>query len=355
MDITKLDKNMLGDGFEEEGLIFYPASTHPIKAFGIKASGEGFIRVDREIAAGISGGVSAMTNHLAGGRFIFKTNATKLAVKFRIPWDGVKVFNQANAGFDVYVRENGKQTLLHTYRPQEIDKDRYIKISRDLGEEKERELVLYTPAMAGLGSVFIGINADAYIKAPTPYTYETPIVFYGSSIVHGAQSYRPALAYPSMISRKYDIDIINLGYSGNAKGESAFAEYIKNIPMCAFVYDYDHNAPTPAHLRETHEPFYKIIREKNPDIPVIMITRPHFHEIPYEEAMERRDIVYATYENAKARGENVYFIDGGHFYDDFGGDDCVADDSHPNTLGFFAMAEKVSSVLEQALPIKKVK
>ena len=357
MDITALDKNMIGDGFVSDGLRFYAPQKSDINAHGIffyEKEGQ-YLRLDRELAASVNNGVNAMNNHLAGGRFIFRTNSTTLAIAFRIPWSGVTQFNQANAGADVYVRENGKQTLLHTYRPQGIDENRYIRISRRLGEKKERELVIYLPAMSGIANICFGIDEDAYIKRGDDYTYKPPIVFYGSSIVHGAQSYRPALAYPSIISRKYDIDFVNLGYSGNAKGEKVFADYIKTLDMSAFVLDYDHNAPTPEHLRETHEIFYRTVRQAKSDLPIIMITRPHYHEIPYEEAMERREIIYTTYKNAKARGENVYFIDGGHFYDDFGGDDCVADDSHPNTLGLFAMATKISEVLESALQLKKVK
>ena len=357
MDITAIDKNMLGDGFCADGLKFYLPRMTVMSVHGMHFydhEGGQYYRLDPNVAKEVNRGVNAMNSHLAGGRFIFRTDSTTLAIRFNIPWDGVKVFNQANSGIDLYVRENGKQKLLHTYKPTELDENRNINISRKLGEKKERELIIYMPAMAGIWNIYVGLDEDAYIKEPSQYTHTQPIVFYGSSIVHGAQSYRPALAYPSIISRKYDIDFLNLGFSGSAKGEQVFADYIKKLDMCAFVLDYDHNAPTPEHLRETHESFYKTVREANPDIPIIMITRPHFHEIPYEEAMERRDIIYTTYQNAKARGENVYFIDGGHFYDDFGGDDCVADDSHPNAIGMFAMATGVSRVLEEALGIKRV-
>ncbi len=356
MDITALDKNMLGDGFTEDGIRFYAPQSSPIRAHGIyfnEQEGQ-YLRLDRELAKTINNGVNAMNNHLAGGRFIFRTDSTRLAIRFRIPWEGVKAFNQANAGVDVYTRENGKQMLLRTFKPTDPDEKRYINICREFAPKKERELVIYLPAMAGISNISIGVDEDAYIKEADDYTYACPVVFYGSSIVHGAQSYRPALAYPSIISRKYDIDFVNLGYSGNAKGERSFAEYIGALDMCAFVLDYDHNAPTPEHLEATHEEFYKTVRAAKPELPIIMITRPHYHVLDYAEVVRRREIIRRTYENAKARGENVYYIDGGHFYDDFGGDNCIADDSHPNALGLFAMAEKISEVLEQAIDIKKV-
>ena len=357
MDITKIDKNLIGDSFEGEGLKFFSPETKPIKVFGGAYDTEynSYGRLPRSVALTVNHGVTAMYSHPSGVRFAFRTNASKIAVRFRIPWDGVKVFTQANAGFDLYVRENKRQRLFLTYRPKDIDEDRYINISRDIADPKEREYIFYAPYGAGIDDISIGINEEAYLKEADEYTYSQPVVFYGSSIVHGMHGARSGMPYPSIISRMYDIDILNLGFSGSAKGEETFAEYIKDLDMCACVIDYDHNAPTPEYLRETHEKFYKIIREANKDLPIIMITRPHFHAIPYEEAMERREIIYTTYKNAKDRGENVYFIDGGHFYDDFGYDDCIADDSHPNVLGLFAMATKVASVLEEALGLERIK
>ena len=55
------------------------------------------------------------------------------------------------------------------------------------------------------------------------------------------------------------------------------------------------------------------IREKNPDLPVIMATKT---DIPRSPAAEKsnaahRAVVYETYENAVKRGDrNVIFIDG---------------------------------------------
>ena len=350
MDITKLDKNMLGDGFEEEGLIFYPASTHPIKAFGIKASGEGFIRVDREIAAGINGGVSAMTNHLAGGRFIFKTNATKLAVKFRIPWDGVKVFNQANAGFDVYVRENGKQTLLHTYRPQEIDKDRYIKISRDLGEKKERELVINFPMRSGVKELYIGLDENATLSAPTDYTVTKPVVFYGSSITMGLCVSRPGCTYEAIMSQTLDFDFVNLGFGGGAKGEKAMAEYIAGLEMSAFVLDYDHNSPNPTHLKETQWEFYKTVRKSNPDTPIIMMSRPKYYLSDGEE--ERKAAIKDNYEKGIAEGDkNLYFIPGDTLMNELVRDCGTVDGIHPTDAGFFSMASVIMPLIKKLLAL----
>ena len=127
------------------------------------------------------------------------------------------------------------------------------------------------------------------------------------------------------------------------------ADFINTIPMKAFVYDYDHNAPTVEHLRDTHEAFFLRIREKNPLLPVIMMTRPG----KTEKFEERREIVRKTYENAIARGDkNVYFIDGQTFFGEKDRNLCLADNVHPNDLGFYRMAEVIEPVIKKVLGIK---
>ena len=56
-----------------------------------------------------------------------------------------------------------------------------------------------------------------------------------------------------MVSRYFESDFVNLGFSGNCKGEDLMAEYIASCDMSIFVYDYDHNAPSADYLRETQE------------------------------------------------------------------------------------------------------
>ena len=84
------------------------------------------------------------------------------------------------------------------------------------------------------------------------------------------------------------------------------AEYIAKLDMTAFVYDYDYNAPSVKHLRATHEPFFKLIREKQPNLPIIMASRPCEFRAGKEETAERFAIIKKTYDNAIAQGDGMY-------------------------------------------------
>lgn len=142
-----------------------------------------------------------------------------------------------------------------------------------------------------------------------------------------------------------DCDHINLGFSGNGKGELFIAEYIAGLDMSACVLDYDYNAPDEAHLKATHEPFFKAIRSKHPRLPVVFISSPNTALFT-----ERRAIIKQTYENAVSAGDkNVWFIGGETMYGVKDRDACIVDGTHPNDFGFMRMAKTIYPVLKKAL------
>lgn len=211
------------------------------------------------------------------------------------------------------------------------------------------EYELYFPILTPISALYIGLREGARILPPTDYVIQQPIVFYGSSITHGACALRPGNAYNAMISRRLCADYINLGFSGNAKGEPEMAEYIAGLSMSAFVLDYDHNAPNPAHLEQTHEPFFKTVRERQPDLPIVMVSRLNTQNNSLEDAL-RREIVWNTYLNARRAGdENVYLVDGSTFLLNDYADADLSDGCHPNDAGFVQMAERIGGVLRRAI------
>ena len=90
-----------------------------------------------------------------------------------------------------------------------------------------------------------------------------------------------------MLSRALDCDYINLCFSGSARGEQSVAAYIGSLDMSVFVLDYDHNAPDSDHLRRTHYNFYRTVREKRPDTPVIMVSKPDVLSVDPGPALPR--------------------------------------------------------------------
>ncbi len=354
MSLANFDHNMLPSTLEnEDAYDFYDASEAPFRICGLIKDTDGvFRRIPNEVAKTVSDGVVYTNGYTAGGRFIFRTNAKHLAIKTSMPlMELQRVVNFMNCcGADVYKYENGKQKLLRSITPEiDITKGGYS-AEVDLYDDTEKDIILYTSCHATLKDIFIGVPKGCYLReAENDYTYKTPVVFYGSSITQGASAGRGGISYSALLSQALDFDFINLGFAGNGKAEQEIADYVASLDMSVFVYDYDHNSPSLEHLKETHERMYLTFREKHPDTPVIMMSRPQYHQIGYEMVTKRFEVIKKTYENALARGENVYLIDGRHFYDKYGYSNCVQDNSHPNTLGHYAMYEAVLPVLKKCL------
>ena len=117
--------------------------------------------------------------------------------------------------------------------------------------------------------------------------------------------------------------------------------------MSVFVYDYDHNAPTPQFLKETHESMFNIIRNARPDIPIIMLSRPKIKLVSTD--VERMEVISQTYLNAKEKGDNnVYFLSGAQLME-MAGNDGTVEHTHPNAMGFFSMAKAVSEILKKII------
>ncbi|MBQ8807995.1 MAG: hypothetical protein IJZ81_01655 [Clostridia bacterium] len=354
MSLEKFDHNMLPSTLENEATYdFYNASEAPFRICGLIKDTDGvFRRIPDEVAKTVSEGVVYTNEYTAGGRFIFRTNARKLAIKTSMP----RMEFQCNVNFmnccgmDIYKHEDGGQKYLRAFIPRADITTGGFSLEADLLEEGEKDVIIYTSAHATLKDIFIGVPKGCFVREPKEcYTYENPVVFYGSSITQGTSASRSGVCYPTLLSQTLDFDFINLGFAGNGKAEKEIANYVSNLSMSAFVYDYDHNAPTVEYLRETHERMYLSVRRKHPHIPIIMMSRPQFHQIGLKEATERFEIIKETYDKARLRGENVYIIDGRHMYDKYGYDNCLQDNSHPNTLGMFAMYEAVLPILKECL------
>ena len=122
--------------------------------------------------------------------------------------------------------------------------------------------------------------------------------------------------------------------------------------MSAFVYDYDHNAPTVEHYEKTHARFFNELRSACPNLPILIMTKPDVANGPIEQRDRRRAIAYETYRKAIESGDkNVYFIDGQTLVEGRGKYACFVDTCHPNDLGFFRMANVVEPVLRKMLNI----
>lgn len=346
MDISEIDKNLTVCSALPDDVKWFDISENPFKLYGIMPQEEGFCRLPADLAKSVSPALYELSRNTAGGRLRFKTDSPYIAIKVKMGqtnhFSHMAFIN--SAGFDLY--ENGivGSRFAGAYVPPADVSVPYVS-SVYTGEHGLRDYTLNFPSYGSPLYVSVGLKAGSQLSKTDGYRNEKPAVFYGSSITQGACASRPGIIYQNYISRRYNLDYINLGFSGNGRAEDSVVEYMSGLDMCAFFSDYDHNAPDVEYLSNTHYKMYEKIRSAHGDIPYVMISKPDFENDP--NASLRREVVFESYMRAKKAGDkNVYYIDGQRL---FGGADrgnCTTDGCHPNDLGMYRFADAVMGQLE---------
>ena len=353
MRISDIDPNFrLSENIPAETK-FRSVWEEPFRIYGIASNAKGdFCRLPRELLSRCSEGIQRLAEYLAGACVRFSTDAESLAVV----WELVTSANMAHFapcgknGMELFEEtDSGTRHVANLLPALEdggacrLQQSSFVRLPGGM-----RSYVLYLPLYNGLKTLMLGLPQEALLAEGRTTRTEKPIVFYGSSVTQGACASKAGSCYTTLLARRLDAAQVNLGFSGNAKGEPELARYIASLDMSLFVYDYDYNAPSVEHLQATHEPFFRIIREAHPELPVVMISRFSGKWGPDTEA--RREIIRNTYLRAVEAGDrNVWFVDGQPLFGETDRDMCTMDNAHPTDIGFLRVADALEPLLREIL------
>ena len=234
-----------------------------------------------------------------------------------------------------------------------------IRYQVELFNTNDPKIAAYTinfPLYNGVNSVLIGLEEGSLVKEPLPFKRSGKIVVYGTSITQGGCVGRPGMAYTNILSRDLDMQFVNLGFSGNGKGEPALAHLITQISgKRCIILDYEANAGLS--IKETLEPFVDVLRDKHPAIPVLIVSKIRYAynqegSTSYKQWMELRDFQKELVDKRKGAGDkHIHFLDGSIILgEDY--DECTVDGVHPNDLGSFRIADALQPVIEGILTRK---
>lgn len=359
MNIADIDENLrINPTLDLPDVQWLDASEAPFRVYGAADPKVSFDRVPPDVAAvsakywGLGEGIRSLAQNTAGVRLRFATDSPYIAIsaKWRNQTQMPHMAFTGISGFDLYSCKEGVQNFVNSFCPPVNAPHGYDSKVDTLNGGVLTDYVLNFPLYNDVVTLAVGIQKGATLTAGTE-TYrlnELPVLFYGSSITQGGCASRPGTCYQGFVSRALNLNYINFGFSGSAKGEPPMTEYMASLPMSAFVCDYDHNAPDADFLNKTHYEVYRTVREKNPAVPIVLISRPNRGSA--EEVKKRRIVVADTYRRAVEAGDKqVCFIDGGSFFKGMAGDSCNVDGCHPTDLGFYFMAEGITPVLKEVL------
>jgi hypothetical protein len=299
----------------------------------------------------VTSNVWNLSRDSAGMMVRFKTDATAIHVHYKLrkatlgmphmPATGV-------SGVDLYARDaQGKWRWVQVTRPatQEVRAE----IIKDLAPGN-REYAAYLPLYNGVESLALGVPKGAKFEglAPRP----KPIVFYGTSITHGACASRPGMVHTAILGRRFDTPVVNLGFSGNGRMDAAVGDYLVKIDAAAYVIDCLPNMQ-PAQVREKCVPLVKQIRAAKPETPIILVEDRRFTNDWITPAKQKfhtdnHAALREAFETLQKEGvKNLSYIPGDALY----GTDTegATDASHASDLGFMRQADVMEPILRAAL------
>ncbi|MCF7763018.1 MAG: SGNH/GDSL hydrolase family protein [Verrucomicrobia bacterium] len=288
----------------------------------------------------------------SGGRIRFATDSRTIAVAARNP-DTSTMHHMTlvgQSGLDLYV--NGR--YLNSAWP---DKEGRIAREWTVGEDRIfREITLYLPLYKGIALEEIVIEPGSTLRPATPFSQIRPVVYYGSSITQGGCAENPGLSYQAIVSRRLNVDFINLGFSGNGLGDPDVATAIAEIDASCFVLDYWAN-PSPEVYRQTLPGFVQTLRAKHPQTP-ILIPGPYYFPAEAVDPKtksrqeEKRTIAREFVKARREAGDSaIAFVDGFGMLspDQVEG---LVDGVHANSIGFYFCANGLEPHLRKALRLQ---
>lgn len=214
-----------------------------------------------------------------------------------------------------------------------------------------RTYAAYLPLYNGVETLEFGFPEGSLVEPIAPRA-EKPIVFYGTSITHGACASRPGLCHPAILGRRLDRPVVNLGFSGNGKMEPEVAALLAELDPAIYVIDCLPNMSA-GEIRDRAEPLVRRIREARPDTPIVLVEdRTYSHAWIRESARTRhetsREALRSAFDRLVASGvTRLHYLPGA---DLLGADgEATTDGSHPNDLGFMRQADAFEPVLRRAL------
>jgi hypothetical protein len=312
-------------------------------------------RLPERMAPSLSEAVWYLAKQPAGSRLRFSTDSTELGIRVNYPeaagYVNMSIIGQM--GIDVYL----DGVYAKSFAPQAVTESQVGQCEQIVleGLEKEpREVCIYLPNYALVDVLAIGVSDDANLGEPTGYTVERPVAFYGSSITQGGCAGRSGMSYQAILGRMLDIDVVNLGLSGNGLGEPELAEAMAEIDASVYVLDFAVNLPDAAAVERVYAPFMKIIRDRRPDVPMICVTpifaSAEFYSQPTRERLGgMRDVVRKAVAERVVDGDQMLRLVEG--YSLLGPDipDGHVDGVHPNDIGFLAMADGLAPHVAELL------
>jgi GDSL-like Lipase/Acylhydrolase family/N-terminus of Esterase_SGNH_hydro-type len=311
-----------------------------------------FDRLPSSAEGKVTSAVWNLSRDSAGMMCRFKTDATAIHVHYKVRKENLGMPHMPASGVsgvDLYARDtDGKWKWVQVAKPDK--QESIVEIIKGLAPGS-REYAAYLPLYNGVEWMRIGVAKGSQFEGLTPRN-QKPIVFYGTSITHGACASRPGMVHTAILGRRLDMPVVNLGFSGNGRMDTAVGDYLCQVDAAAYVIDCLPNMQ-PADVSMKCIPLVQQLRSARPTTPIILVEDRRFTNEWITPAKRKfhddnHAALKAAYDQLLADGvKGLYYISGDALY----GTDTegATDASHANDLGFMRQADIFEPVLRAAI------
>jgi lysophospholipase L1-like esterase len=293
-----------------------------------------------------------LSRHSAGMCGRFMTDAPSIHVRYELLKERLAMSHMPATGargLDLYAQDaQGIDRWVAVVRPESQTVEKTL--AKDLAPGMRR-YSLYLPLYNGVEKLEIGVGKGESFE-PVPPRDEKPLVFYGTSILHGACASRPGMAFPAILGRRLRRPVLNLGFSGNGRMELEVGALLAELDPCAYAIDCLPNMNKET-VSERAAPLVRQLRQARPKTPILLVEDRSFTNTPFFPARKehhrqsREALTQAFRELTESGVEDLYYLDGDHLLGLDG--EAATDGSHPNDLGMMRYADAYEPVLRAIL------
>ena len=330
---------------------------HDVRDWGVEGKGwqetaRYFDRLPAKAESLVRPPVWNLSRHSAGMVAHFRTNAREIWIHHKVTSPSLAMPHMPAtgvSGLDLYALDDeGNWRWLSVVQP----KAQYTKTAIVSGlPEGERNYEVYLPLYNGTESLKIGVPTATSFTPVAPRT-DKPLVFYGTSITHGACASRPGMPHPAILGRRLDRPVINLGFSGNGTMDPSVGDLLTELDAAVYIIDCLPNMQGDA-VAERTAPLVHQLRAVRPHTPILLVEDRTYANTPFLTSRQQRHetsraALRAAYDGLIAEGvESLYYLPGELL---LGSDrEDTTDGSHPNDLGFYRQANAFEPVLREML------
>lgn len=340
---------------EKDGVRWYDIRQLGVEGQGWTDTMAPYDRLPERAKGVVRDAVWNLSRDSAGMCVRFKTAASKIHARWTLTKEKLEMpIMPATgvSGVDLYARDD-KGTWRWVACGKPAAKKTEIVLANGLASG-EREYLVYLPLYNGIESLEIGVPGEQSIADAPDYPAHKakPIVFYGTSITHGASASRPGMVHTALLGRWLGRPVINLGFSGNGKMEKEVGQFLVELDPAAFVIDCCPNM-NGQQTAERTKPLVAQLRAAHPTVPILLVEDRRYTDAWLISSKSDTNngnhaaLKKSVDELIAAGDKNLYYLSG----DQLLGDDNegAVDSSHPTDLGFYRQAKEFERVLRPVL------